>query len=100
MRLRAAALVTPIFNKETLSRPQSFSSAPPRRTRRTREGSFASKAEVEKMIQELEIAIALDPDFADAYSVCAFARARAGDTAGALADMQKAISLNPRDENY
>jgi tetratricopeptide (TPR) repeat protein len=67
---------------------------------KTREGSFANKSEVEAMIKELEIAISLDPDFADAYSVRAFARSRAGDAAGGLVDMQKAVSLNPRNENY
>lgn len=67
---------------------------------RSREGSFADKSEVEQMIKELEIAISLDPDFADAYSVRAFARSRAGDAAGGLVDMQKAVSLNPRNESY
>jgi tetratricopeptide (TPR) repeat protein len=66
----------------------------------SREGSFADKSDVEQMIKELGIAISLDPDFADAYSMRAFARSRAGDSTGALVDMQKAISLNPRNERY
>ena len=52
------------------------------------------------MTKELETAIALDPNFADAYMLLAFARMRAGDGAGALSSMQKAVALSPRNENY
>jgi Tfp pilus assembly protein PilF len=64
------------------------------------EGSFASRSDLPQITKELEAAIALDPKFADPYVLLAFARSDAGDPANGLVSMQKAVSLNPRNENY
>jgi cytochrome c-type biogenesis protein CcmH/NrfG len=64
------------------------------------EGSFASPSDLPQITKELEVAIALDPKFADPYMLLAFAQSEAGDPANALVSMQKAVSLNPRKENY
>jgi tetratricopeptide (TPR) repeat protein len=66
----------------------------------SRESSFASRSELPETTKELETAIALDPNFADAYTLLAFAMAQGGEPAKALADMQKAVALSPRNENY
>ena len=66
----------------------------------SREGSFASRADLPAVIKELETAIALDPNFADPYSMLGFALAYSGDAAKGLEAMQKAISLSPRNESY
>jgi Flp pilus assembly protein TadD len=52
------------------------------------------------MTKELETAIALDPNYADAYSLLSFAYAYAGDSAKGLQTMRKALSLNPGNETY
>ena len=52
------------------------------------------------MIKQLETAIALDPNFADPYSLLAFAQMYAGDPAKGLATIQKAVALSPRNEIY
>jgi tetratricopeptide (TPR) repeat protein len=66
----------------------------------SREGSFGNLDELPEMTKELQIAISLDPNFADAYTLLAFALAQSGDPAKGLADMKKAVSLSPRNENY
>lgn len=66
----------------------------------SREGSFTNDSDLPEMTKQLETAIALDPKFADSYMLLAFAHAHAGDSAKGLADMQKAVSLSPRNENY
>jgi cytochrome c-type biogenesis protein CcmH/NrfG len=66
----------------------------------SREGSFAENSDLPEMIHQLDIAIALDPSFADSYMLLAFAQMRAGDPAKGLVSMQKAVSLSPRNENY
>jgi len=66
----------------------------------SREGSFANREDLPEMIRELETAIALDPGFADPYSLLAFAQMYAGDPAKGLVSIQKAVSLSPRNENY
>jgi tetratricopeptide (TPR) repeat protein len=66
----------------------------------SREGSFTNDSDLPEMTKQLETAIALDPKFADPYMLLAFAHAHAGDPAKGLADMQKAVSLSPRNENY
>lgn len=53
-----------------------------------------------EMTHELETAIALDPSFADAYMLLGTASARQGDMAKAFSNMEKAVVLNPRNENY
>jgi tetratricopeptide (TPR) repeat protein len=55
------------------------------------------RAEIEK---ELEATIALDPDFADAYSMLSFAQMSGGDLAKALTTMKKAVELSPRNDSY
>jgi Flp pilus assembly protein TadD len=66
----------------------------------SREGSFSDPARLSEMTMEIETAIALDPGFADAYTLLAFAQMRGGDVAGGLTSMKKAVSLSPRNENY
>lgn len=66
----------------------------------SREDSFGDPARLSEMTKEIETAIALDPGFADAYTLLAFAQIRGGDAAGGLASMTKAVSLSPRNENY
>ncbi len=56
--------------------------------------------ELPEMTREIETAISLDPNFADAYTLLTFALAQSGEPAKALADMQKAVSLSPGNENY
>ena len=65
----------------------------------SREDGF-SQSDVKQIRSELETAVALDPSFADAYSLLAFAQARSGDLQNALASAQKAVSLNPRNDGY
>src|SRR6185437_12548336 len=49
---------------------------------------------------ELNKAIALNPDFADAYMQLAWVQGRTGDLDAAVASARKAISLNPRNQGY
>jgi tetratricopeptide (TPR) repeat protein len=65
-----------------------------------RQSGFGSGADVSNMTKELETAIALDPTFADSYSLLAFAQSTSGDPAKALALMQKALAISPRNEDY
>jgi tetratricopeptide (TPR) repeat protein len=48
-------------------------------------------------VEDLGAAITLEPDFAEAYHQRAIARFAAGDTAGAVADLQQALQREPRD---
>ena len=66
----------------------------------SREGAFTNHSDLPEMIRQLDTAIALDPEFADPYSLLAFAQMYAGDPAKGLVSMQKAVSLSPRNENY
>ena len=66
----------------------------------SREGAFADPSDSSAMIKHLDTAIALDPNFADSYSLLAFAQVSAGDPAKGLTSMQKAVSLSPRNEYY
>jgi Flp pilus assembly protein TadD len=52
------------------------------------------------MSQELETSISLDPTFADSYALLAFAQSTSGDNPKAIASLQKAIAISPRNENY
>lgn len=56
--------------------------------------------EVASVRRELLTAIALDPHFADAYNLLAFADAAANDLDATLTDIRKAIELNPRNLMY
>jgi tetratricopeptide (TPR) repeat protein len=66
----------------------------------SREGAFSDHSNLPEMIKHLDNAIALDPNFADSYSLLAFAQMSAGDPAKGLVSMQKAASLSPRNERY
>jgi len=65
-----------------------------------REGGFADQAKLAEMIKELEAAIALDPNFAEPYSLLGFAQGFNGDMDKGLGNMQKAIALSPRNTWY
>jgi tetratricopeptide (TPR) repeat protein len=65
-----------------------------------REGGFANRAKLPEMIKELEAAIALDPNFAEPYSLLGFAQSFDGYWEKGLANMQKAIALSPRNTWY
>ncbi|HEY3972804.1 MAG TPA: tetratricopeptide repeat protein [Candidatus Sulfotelmatobacter sp.] len=65
-----------------------------------RESGFSSRADIPALTQELETSISLDPTFADSYALLAFAQTTSGDSAKALATMQKALAIDPRNENY
>jgi tetratricopeptide (TPR) repeat protein len=58
------------------------------------------RSKLPEMIKELDAAIALDPSFAEPYSLLGFAQGLLGDVEEGLANMKKAISLSPRDERY
>ncbi len=53
----------------------------------------------EQVRTELEKAIAIDPSYADAYSLLAFTDAMRGDRDAALEHARKAVELNPRGEH-
>jgi len=65
-----------------------------------REGGLTRGAQTDEMSKELETAIKLDPGFADSYALLAFAQMTSGDSAKALATMQKAVDISPRNESY
>jgi Flp pilus assembly protein TadD len=50
--------------------------------------------------RQLEKAVSLDPEFADAYSLLAFTYSSQGKNDQALVTMLKAVGLNPRNEGY
>jgi tetratricopeptide (TPR) repeat protein len=60
-------------------------------------GDSTKLASIQK---NLEKSVALDPEFADAYSVLAFTYVSQGNYEQALGAMRKAITLNPRNEAY
>jgi tetratricopeptide (TPR) repeat protein len=65
------------------------------------EGRFEADPEkIAVMKKELQASISLDPNFADAYNLLAFADMSSGDHDKALQDMEKALSINPRNEGY
>ena len=66
----------------------------------SRESGFTDNSNLPEMTRELQSAIALDPNFADSYMLLSFAQMHAGDSAAALASIQKAVALSPRNENY
>lgn len=59
-----------------------------------------SESDLAFMTSEFKTAIALDPDFADSYMQLAYAQARAAQVDDAIASAKKAISLNPRNQQY
>jgi len=64
------------------------------------QGLGSGPERIGEMKKELQAAIALDPTFADAYSLLAFACQVSGETEQALAAAEKAVELNPRNETY
>jgi tetratricopeptide (TPR) repeat protein len=65
-----------------------------------RERGFSSRVDIPALTKELETAINLDPNFADSYALLSFAQSTSGDQAKALQTMTKAISIDPRNEDY
>jgi tetratricopeptide (TPR) repeat protein len=53
-----------------------------------------------QMKKELEVAVALSPDFADAYALLGEAHSYAGEYDDAIASTKKAMTLSPRNERY
>ena len=58
------------------------------------------KEKVQQMKKELDQALALDPNFADAHSLMAFALMAGGDHEAAVESARKALELSPRNESY
>ncbi len=52
------------------------------------------------LMQDLQIVLDWDPDFAEAYNMLAMARLEGGGIHSAMTAMQAAIQLNPRSETY
>jgi len=52
------------------------------------------------MQQKLDTALSIDPEFADAWELLAFADLALQDERGALEALKRAIQLSPRDEGY
>jgi hypothetical protein len=67
-----------------------------------REGAGAAMdpAKTLEMKDHLEKAIALDPEYADAYHLLAFARISIEDKKGAVEAARRAVELNPRNPDY
>jgi len=63
-------------------------------------GMHSNPENLVKVQKQLEKAITLDPDFADSYSVLSFILMSEGKPDDAVPVMTKAISLNPRNEQY
>lgn len=63
-----------------------------------RENGFYSGGDRSALESELETSISLDPNFADSYSLLAFAQSH--DPAKAIVTMRKALAIDPRNENY
>ncbi len=63
-------------------------------------GLNSDPGKLAKLQKQLEKAIVLDPEFADAYSVLSFVLMTEGKPDEAVSAMTKAVSLNPRNEQY
>ncbi|HZD95665.1 MAG TPA: tetratricopeptide repeat protein, partial [Candidatus Sulfotelmatobacter sp.] len=59
-----------------------------------------SREEVEAVTKELNAAIALEPSYADAYNLLGMTLSFAGQEEQAIAALNKAIALNPRNSGY
>jgi tetratricopeptide (TPR) repeat protein len=66
----------------------------------SREGKLGDPDKVAEMTKELETTIALDPSFADAYSLLGFAYLAQGEPEKGLQVAQKAVALSPRNDGY
>lgn len=60
----------------------------------------AGTANVQQMIRQLQTAISLDPNLADAYSLIGYAYGRDGNMGLAIENSARAIKLSPRNERY
>ena len=56
-----------------------------------------NQGNVSEAAKEADIAVALDPSYSWAYNLRGLVRYKKGDRAGAIADIQKAIDLTPKD---
>lgn len=65
-----------------------------------REGGFTKRSDIPELTLELETSISIDPTFADSYALLAFAQNVSGDPAKALVSIRKALTIDPRNENY
>jgi tetratricopeptide (TPR) repeat protein len=63
------------------------------------EGVLADRSRLPEMIKELETAVSLDPNLAEAYGLLGYAQGLNGDAEHGLATMRKAIGLNPHNES-
>ncbi len=68
----------------------------------SREAMMASRepADLSGMRQQLNKAISLDPNYADAYNLMAYVEATSGNLEAALADATQAVQLSPRNDMY
>ena len=64
------------------------------------EGTFGDASAAQEMADEMQTAIRLDPNFADAYALLAFAQVRTGDPGKAVATAHKAVDLSPGNPTY
>jgi tetratricopeptide (TPR) repeat protein len=65
-----------------------------------RKGMSRNEDELATMKKELNTAIALEPDYADAYNLLGMTLSFAGDENQAVTALTKAITLNPRNSYY
>lgn len=63
------------------------------------QGFFVDRSRLPEIIQELETAVALDSDFAAAYSLLGMAQSSNGDVEKGIASMKKAIALDPHNQS-
>ncbi len=63
-------------------------------------GTEVELSKAQEMKAHLERAIALDPEYADAYYLLAFARVSSEDKKGAIEAARRAVELNPRNPDY
>jgi tetratricopeptide (TPR) repeat protein len=69
-------------------------------TYRSAQASPQSFRGLPNMMQDLQIVIDWDPDFAEAYNMLAMGRLAGGGAHSALAAIKVAVQLNPRSERY
>lgn len=67
---------------------------------RSQEKQMGDAAKVELTQKELLASIALDPNFADAYSLLAFTYQLQGQYPNAIRALSRALELNPRNDGY
>jgi tetratricopeptide (TPR) repeat protein len=65
-----------------------------------RHSDIAGADRMAEMKKECEVAVALDPDLADAYALLGLAQLSLGEQEKGLQAMKKAVELSPRNESY